>query len=115
LAVGLLAALFITALAWNLGTWWCGVPNSSSHAIFGSLIGIAVENSLAHGRGLYNGVEWHQLWSVLGALLVSPILGFGLSMLLFKLVKLIVHDTHLYEPPKKDESPVWWMRGPRAS
>jgi inorganic phosphate transporter, PiT family len=110
-AVGLLAALFITALVWNVRTWWFGVPNSSSHCIIGSLIGIAVENSLAHGRGLSNGVDWHQVWSVLGSLLVSPILGFGLSMLLFKLVKLIVHDKHLYEPPQKNESPVWWMRG----
>ena len=110
-AVGMLAALFITALAWNVGTWLLGLPNSSSHSLIGALVGIAVENSLVHGRGLGNGVDWHQVWSVLGSLLISPILGFVLSLLLFRLIKLVVHDKHLYEPPRKEEPPVWWMRG----
>jgi inorganic phosphate transporter, PiT family len=111
IATGMLGALFISALVWNVGTWWFGIPNSSSHALIGSLIGIAVENSLVRGRGLNNGVDWHQVWSVLTSLLVSPILGFGLALLLFKLVKLLIHDKHLYEPPEKDKAPVWWMRG----
>ena len=110
-AVGMLAALFVTALAWNVGTWLLGLPNSSSHSLIGALIGIAVENSLVHGRGLGNGVDWHQVWSVLASLLVSPVLGFVLSLLLFRLIKLVVHDKHLYEPPEKEEPPVWWMRG----
>ncbi len=111
IAIGMLAALFISALAWNVGTWWLGLPNSSSHALIGSLIGIAIENSLVQQRGLNNGVDWHQIWSVLTSLLVSPVLGFVLSLILFKLVKLFIHDKHLYEPPKKDKAPIWWMRG----
>ncbi len=110
-ATGMLGALFISALTWNVGTWWFGIPNSSSHALIGSLIGIAVENSLVLGRGLNNGVDWHQVWSVLGSLLISPILGFVLAFLLFKLIKLLIHDRHLYEPPEKDKAPIWWMRG----
>ena len=43
-------------------------------------------------------------------MLISPILGFVLALLLFRLIKLVVHDKHLYEPPEKDEPPVWWMR-----
>ncbi|MCW6512704.1 inorganic phosphate transporter [Lichenifustis flavocetrariae] len=50
-AVGMLAALFITALAWNVGTWLLGLPNSSSHSLIGALIGIAVENSWCTGAG----------------------------------------------------------------
>jgi PiT family inorganic phosphate transporter len=79
-AVGMLAALFITALFWNVGTWWLGLPNSSSHALIGALIGIALENSLVRGRGFGAGVDWSQLWSVLAALLFSPIIGFGLFL-----------------------------------
>jgi PiT family inorganic phosphate transporter len=109
-AAGMLAALFTTALFWNVGTWWLGIPNSSSHALIGSLIGIAVENSIVRARGLSNGVDWHQVWSVLGSLLVSPILGFVFAFLLFRLVKLLIHDHRLYEAPKKDKPPVWWMR-----
>jgi PiT family inorganic phosphate transporter len=111
IATGMLAALFVSALAWNVGTWWLGIPNSSSHALIGSLIGIAVENSLVRGRGLGNGVDWHQIWSVLASLLLSPVLGFVFALLLFKLIKFLIHDKHLYEPPEKDKAPVWWMRG----
>ena len=109
-AVGMLIALFASALSWNVGTWWFGIPNSSSHALIGALIGIAVENSFARGRGLANGVDWHQVFSVLGSLLISPVLGFGLAMLAYRLLKLTVHDEHLYEPPKEEKPPIWWMR-----
>jgi inorganic phosphate transporter, PiT family len=109
-AAGMLVALFTAALAWNVGTWWLGIPNSSSHALIGALIGIAVETALTHGRGVKDGVEWHQVWSVLGSLLVSPLLGFVLALVLFKILSTIIHDRHLYEPPEGDKPPVWWMR-----
>jgi inorganic phosphate transporter, PiT family len=109
-AAGMLVALFTAALAWNVGTWWLGIPNSSSHALIGSLIGIAIETALTHGRGMKDGVEWRQVWSVLGSLLVSPILGFVLALIAFKLLSAMIHDPHLYEPPKGDKPPVWWMR-----
>jgi PiT family inorganic phosphate transporter len=111
LAVGMLAALFISALFWNVGTWWFGIPNSSSHALIGALVGIAIESSLVQGRGLVDGVDWHQVGSVLASLLVSPILGFVLALLLFRLMKLILYDKRLFVPPKGDQPPVWWMRG----
>lgn len=108
-AAGMLVAVFISALVWNVGTWWMGLPNSSSHALIGALIGIALEASLAQS-GNAHGVDWGQVLSVLGSLLVSPLLGFVLAFALFHLVKLIVRDRHLYEPPKDDHAPVWWMR-----
>jgi PiT family inorganic phosphate transporter len=110
IAAGMLVALFTSALVWNIGTWLLGIPNSSSHALIGSLIGIAVSTALTHGRGLKDGVDWHQVWNVLGSLLLSPLLGFGLALLLFKLLSTFIHDKHLYEPPEGDKPPVWWMR-----
>jgi inorganic phosphate transporter, PiT family len=110
LAAGMLAALFISALIWNIGTWYFGIPNSSSHALIGALIGIALEDTLVHGKGLRSGIDWHQIWSVLSSLLVSPLLGFALALVLFRLVKLTVHDRRIFEPPEKDQPPVWWMR-----
>jgi phosphate/sulfate permease len=103
LAVGMLAALFISALFWNVGTWWFGIPNSSSHALIGALVGIAIESSLVQGRGFVDGVDWHQVGNVLASLLVSPILGFVLALLLFRLMKLILYDKRLYVPPKGDQ------------
>jgi inorganic phosphate transporter, PiT family len=49
--------------------------------------------------------------SVLLSLLISPVLGFVLAMILFKLLSLVIKDRHLYEPPEGDKPPVWWMRG----
>ncbi len=111
IAAGMLAAIFISALGWNVATWLLGIPNSSSHALIGALVGIAVEDTLRHGRPLGEGVDWHQVWSVLLSLLVSPVLGFGLALVAFWLLKRFVHDPHLYEPPKEGRPPVWWMRG----
>src|SRR3984957_11583617 len=110
IAAGMLTALFTSALVWNVGTWWLGIPNSSSHALIGSLIGIAIETALTHGRGLQDGVHWQQVWSVLAELLLSAWLGFALALLLFKLLSMFIHDRHLYDPPKGDKPPVWWMR-----
>src|ERR1700744_2156944 len=50
-AAGMLVAVFVAALVWNVGTWWFGIPNSSSHALIGALIGIAVEYSFVAGKG----------------------------------------------------------------
>jgi PiT family inorganic phosphate transporter len=111
IAAGMLAAIFVSALGWNIATWLLGIPNSSSHALIGALVGIAVEDTLRHGRALGDGVDWHEVWNVLLSLLISPVLGFGLAMTGFWLLKRIVHDGNLYEPPEGETPPVWWMRG----
>ena len=109
LAAGLLVAVFVAALLWNVGTWYFGIPNSSSHALIGALIGIALEVALTRDAGGL-GIEWAQVWSVLGSLLVSPVLGFVLALILFRLFRLFLHQKALYERPPRDEPPVWWMR-----
>ena len=45
-AVGVLAALFLSGLVWNLGTWALAIPNSSSHALIGWLVGISIASAL---------------------------------------------------------------------
>jgi PiT family inorganic phosphate transporter len=109
-AVGMLLSLFISALLWNIGTWWFGLPNSSSHCLIGALIGVDVGNAFAHSRDLTQGVHWAQLWKVLEALAVSPVLGFVLAGALYYVCRKTLHDPHLYEPVK-DRPPIWWMRG----
>ena len=109
-AVGMLVAVFSAALFWNIGTWWLGLPNSSSHCLIGSLIGVAIGNVFARSRSLSDGVHWAQLWKVLEALAISPILGFVLAGLLYFVCRKTLHDEHLYRPAG-DRPPVWWMRG----
>jgi PiT family inorganic phosphate transporter len=69
-------ALLIAAIIWNLGTWWLGLPASSSHTMVGSIIGVGVANALMRGQDGTSGVQWGQVVNVGNALLLSPIFGF---------------------------------------
>ena len=110
-AIGMLLALFLSALIWNISTWWMGIPCSSSHATIGSLLGIGLASALLNGRGFGHGVPWAQAYKVLLGLLVSPIMGFGLAYVLFQIIRRLIHDRHLFEPTTAENPPVWWVRG----
>jgi PiT family inorganic phosphate transporter len=105
-------ALLIAAVVWNLGTWWFGLPNSSSHALIGSILGVGLANQLiANGAGGASGVDWGQARDVLLALLVSPIVGFvGAFVLLFAMKRLIKNDK-LYKEPEGAKPPPPIIRG----
>jgi inorganic phosphate transporter, PiT family len=109
-AIAMLVSLFLAGLSWNLATWWFALPNSSSHCLIGALIGVALGDSLLHSRELSDGVHWGQLWKVLDALAVSPVLGFILAGALYFICRRTLHDAHLYEPVT-EKPPIWWMRG----
>jgi inorganic phosphate transporter, PiT family len=109
-AIAMLVSLFLAALSWNLATWWFALPNSSSHCLIGALIGVALGDALLHSRTLSDGVHWGQLWKVLEALAISPVLGFVLAGALYFLCRKTLHDPHLYEPIT-EQPPIWWMRG----
>ncbi len=108
-AVGMLVALFVTALGWNVVTWALGIPNSSSHALIGSLVGIALASSVRN-RHLGQGVEWRAITDVLEGLLLSPVLGFVLALALFRLGRRWLRDPAPFEPPTEGTAPVWWLR-----
>src|SRR6202795_5414896 len=104
-------ALLIAAIIWNLGTWWLGLPASSSHTLIGSIIGVGVANALLHGRSGTSGVDWGKAKEVGEALLVSPLFGFALAAVLLLLLKSIIRIPALYAEPKGDQPPPWWIRG----
>ncbi|KQW63526.1 inorganic phosphate transporter [Variovorax sp. Root411] len=104
-------ALLIAAIIWNLGTWWLGLPASSSHTLIGSIIGVGVANALMHGRDGTSGVDWAQATKVGYSLLLSPMVGFGCAALLLLALRAFVKNRALYEEPKGSEPPPWWIRG----
>ena len=104
-------ALLIAAILWNLGTWWLGLPASSSHTMIGSIIGVGVANAMMHGRDGTSGVDWSQALKVGETLLISPIFGFVLSALLLLVLKALVKNRELYQAPKGNTPPPWWIRG----
>ncbi|EIM17346.1 inorganic phosphate transporter [Pseudomonas chlororaphis] len=104
-------ALLIAAILWNLGTWWLGLPASSSHTLIGSIIGVGVANALMHGRDGTSGVDWSQATKVGYALLFSPLIGFAFAALLLLALRLFVKNRALYKAPKGNTPPPWWIRG----
>jgi PiT family inorganic phosphate transporter len=104
-------ALLIAAILWNLGTWYLGLPASSSHTLIGSIIGVGVANALMHGRDGTSGVDWGQATKIGYSLLISPLVGFVGAALLFLVLKALVKNRDLYREPKGAAAPPWWIRG----
>lgn len=104
-------ALLIAAIVWNLGTWWLGLPASSSHTLIGSIIGVGVANALMRGRDGTSGVDWGKATEIGYSLLLSPLVGFCAAALLLLVMKLVVRMPQLYKEPQGNEPPPWWIRG----
>jgi len=105
-------ALLIAAIIWNLGTWWLGLPASSSHTMIGSIIGVGVANALMRGRDGTSGVDWGKATEIGEALLLSPIVGFVLAALLLLLMKYLIKRPELYASPKGNTPPPLWNPRP---
>jgi inorganic phosphate transporter, PiT family len=104
-------ALLIAAIVWNLGTWWLGLPASSSHTLIGSIIGVGVANALMRGMDGTSGVDWTKATEIGYSLLLSPLFGFCMAGLLLLVLKFVIRNPELYSEPKGNEPPPWWIRG----
>ena len=105
-------ALLIAAVIWNLGTWAFGLPNSSSHALIGSIMGVGLANQwMAPAGQATSGVDWNQALGVLKALLFSPLIGFALSALLLLAMKVFIKSPSLYAAPEGNKPPPPAIRG----
>jgi inorganic phosphate transporter, PiT family len=104
-------SLLIAAILWNLGTWYLGLPASSTHTMTGSIIGVGVANQLLANSGQgTSGVDWEQAMKVFKVLLISPLVGFGCAALLFLLSKALVKYPELYTAPKDNTPPPFPIR-----
>jgi inorganic phosphate transporter, PiT family len=99
-------ALLIAAILWNLGTWYFGLPSSSSHTLIGSIMGVGLMNQLmaASGSGT-SGVDWGQAAKIGESLLFSPLIGFSLAALLLLIAKALIPVPALYQEPKGNQPP----------
>jgi inorganic phosphate transporter, PiT family len=105
-------ALLIAAILWNLGTWYFGLPSSSSHTLIGSIIGVGLMNQLmaANPSGT-SGVDWTQAAKIGETLLVSPLIGFSAAFLLLRILRATVKIPSLYKEPEGNKPPPLWIRG----
>ncbi len=103
-------SLLIAAIIWNLGTWFLGLPVSSSHSLIGSILGVGISNQLIQGKSGTSGVDWSTATGVFKALIFSPLVGFGGAFLLLLLLKAVVKRPELYKAPEGDQPPPFWIR-----
>ncbi|WP_334174947.1 inorganic phosphate transporter [Pseudoxanthobacter sp.] len=104
-------ALLIAAILWNLGTWYLGLPASSSHTLIGSIIGVGLANQVLQGFDGTSGVDWGQAANVGYSLLFSPVIGFFAAGLLLLSLRVLVRNPALYREPQGHKPPPWWIRG----
>ena len=104
-------ALLTAAIIWNLGTWWLGLPASSSHTLIGSIVGVGLANSLlTKGQSFGDGVNWGKVQDTFAALIISPIVGFVCAGALLLILKQLVKKPELYTSPEGPKPPPWWIR-----
>ena len=103
-------ALLMAAIIWNLGTWYFGLPASSSHTMIGSIIGVGIANQLLSPKTGTSGVDWGQATNIGKSLLFSPLVGFTVAALLLLLSKALLKNRKLYEAPEGTEPPPFWIR-----
>jgi inorganic phosphate transporter, PiT family len=101
-------AIIISAIIWNLGTWYFGLPVSSSHTLIGTILGVGLANSMLH-PSIGAGVNWEKIKEVFASLLISPVIGFICAGLLLLLVKTLIRSPELYTAPQ-DRIPPLWIR-----
>jgi PiT family inorganic phosphate transporter len=105
-------ALLLAAILWNVGTWYFGLPASSSHTLIGSIMGVGLANALLKGNALGNGINWNEVSKVFKTLLVSPLVGFAVAALLLVIAKkVLARRAELFTAPPKDAPPPGWIRG----
>ena len=108
-SVALIMALLLTAIIWNLGTWYYGIPCSSSHTLVGSILGVGLAYSfIAEKSGNY--VNWSKAGDIGLSLLVSPIIGFGLTIMLMYILRLSVKNKSIFKAPKTNDPPPFAIR-----
>ena len=104
--VAFLLGVLLSAIIWNIGTWYLGLPASSSHTLIGALVGA----SLVFGSGVLSEAQTTKVYEIFAFLIISPILGFIAALLLLKLMRKFVQSRDLYEKPEGDNPPPMWVR-----
>jgi len=99
-------AMLIAAILWNLGTWFLGIPASSSHTLIGSILGVGIMNYILNAGTGASGIDMEQVMKVGKALLFSPLIGFAFAAIVFLLVKKIFkRQLELFQPPEGNKPP----------
>ncbi|MCC6412462.1 MAG: inorganic phosphate transporter [Saprospiraceae bacterium] len=105
--IALVMAILVTAIFWNLATWYMGIPNSSSHTMIGSLLGGGFAFWSLYGGA---GVNWEKAKEIGLSLLFSPLFGFSMAILLMFILSTTIKNKAIFNEPDKKKKPPFWIR-----
>ena len=113
-SIAMVAALLLSAVSWNLFTWYFGIPCSSSHTLIGSILGVGIAYSFLPDA-TSAAVNWGKAQDIGISLLVSPLVGFSLTIILMFALRVTTkgksYGDDLFKEPKKNTPPPPWIRG----
>ncbi|MCY7357671.1 MAG: inorganic phosphate transporter [Rudanella sp.] len=114
-SIAMVLALLLSAIIWNFGTWYFGLPASSSHTLIGAIIGVGLGYAVLPDNTMgIAAVNWDKAKEVFAALLLSPLIGFSLAVvLMFVLRRTLNKDVRkqLFDEPHGSQTPPVWVRG----
>jgi PiT family inorganic phosphate transporter len=108
--IAMILALLLSAIIWNFGTWYFGIPSSSSHTLIGSVIGIGLAFYFLPGEMGLNTVNWDKAKDTGMALLLSPLAGFSLAIIVMFIFKRLIKNETIYKEPIPGKQPPIWIR-----
>lgn len=104
-------AILITAILWNLATWWVAIPCSSSHTLVGSILGIGLGFFLLPNNGVSDPINWKKAEEIGSSLLLSPLFGFSIAVFLMFLMRRVLTKKNLiFKEPEPGQKPPVWIR-----
>ena len=108
--IAMILALLVSAIIWNFGTWYFGIPSSSSHTIIGSILGIGLAFSFLPGDYGLSAVNWDKAKDTGLALLLSPLIGFSVAIIMMFIFKRFIKNETIYKEPIPGKMPPIWIR-----
>jgi phosphate/sulfate permease len=106
-----IVSVLLSAILWNFGTWYLGLPLSSTHTLIGSMLGAQLAaTALLPDSGFAHSIHWEKVRQVFWSLLLSPLAGFVFSFLLLRMARAIAQVRSFRQSPETGRAPVA-MRG----
>lgn len=109
-SLAMIFALLSAAIIWNFGTWYLGLPASSSHTLIGAILGIGLAHGWMMHASVASSINWGKAKEIGLALILSPLLGALLTGFLLIAVKKFLAADIYHQTPKEGQTPPWRVR-----
>ncbi|GAA0223864.1 inorganic phosphate transporter [Castellaniella daejeonensis] len=109
-------SMLVAAIVWNLGTWYFGIPASSSHTLIGAILGVGLANALLTDVPVGAGVNWGKAIDIGLSLVISPLAGFIVAAALLLGFKKAFAGSKMHKTPEQRRAidnkkhPPFWNR-----